>query len=176
MRCVTWLLSTRHWPHLLLSAVLRRRCCYAPTPAVDRYLLPVWRSPANPPHVAAAVDRWDRRTDAYAAGGVKAAATLVCVDNVQRGGGALSQSTAAAAAVRQARPSPAAAAERRRLPACAASTCHDVSGRGRRRLGARRVQQDQPDRQLLAAVHVAGRHPLALLEHRRHRVVQTHPR
>jgi len=64
---------------LLLSAVLRRRCCYAPTPAVDR---------------------WDRRTDAYAAGGVKAAATLVCVDNVQRGGGALSQSTAAAAAVR----------------------------------------------------------------------------
>jgi len=31
-------LSTRHCPHLLLNAVLRRRCCWAPAPAaVDRY-------------------------------------------------------------------------------------------------------------------------------------------
>jgi len=32
-------LSTRHCPRLLLSAVLRRRCCWA-TSAVDQYLLP----------------------------------------------------------------------------------------------------------------------------------------
>ena len=50
-------LSTRHCPHLLLSAVLRRRCCWAPVPAaVDRYVLAARRA-------AAAVDRWDRRTD-----------------------------------------------------------------------------------------------------------------
>jgi len=28
--------------------------------ALDRYLLPVRRSAANPPHAAAAVNRWDR--------------------------------------------------------------------------------------------------------------------
>ena len=37
-------------------------CCTAPA-AVDRYLLPTWRSAANPPHAAAVVDRRDRRTD-----------------------------------------------------------------------------------------------------------------
>ena len=47
--------------HVLLNAVLRRRCCWAPAPAaVDRYLLPAGRSAANPPHAGAAVDR---RTD-----------------------------------------------------------------------------------------------------------------
>ena len=51
---------------LLLSAVLRRRCCWAPAPAaVDRYLLPAGRSAANPPHVAAAVNRWDRRSNRF---------------------------------------------------------------------------------------------------------------
>jgi len=57
-------LPTGHCPHLLLNAVLRRRCCWAPAPAAaDRYLLPAGRSATNPPHAAAAVDRWDRRTD-----------------------------------------------------------------------------------------------------------------
>jgi len=31
--------------------------------AIDRYFLPTRRSAANPPHAAAAVDRWDRQTD-----------------------------------------------------------------------------------------------------------------
>jgi len=57
-------LSTWRCPHLLLSAVLRRRCCWAPALAVDRYLLPAGRSAANPLHVAAAVERQDRQTDA----------------------------------------------------------------------------------------------------------------
>ena len=39
-------LSTWHCPHLLLSTVLRRCCCWAPA-AVDRYLLPAWRSATN---------------------------------------------------------------------------------------------------------------------------------
>ena len=52
-------LSTWHCPHLLLSAMLRRRCCWAPAPAVDRHLLLFERSAAN----AAAVDWWERRTD-----------------------------------------------------------------------------------------------------------------
>jgi len=30
---------------------------------VDQCLLSTWRSPVNPPHAAAAVDRWDRQTD-----------------------------------------------------------------------------------------------------------------
>ena len=55
-------LSTWHCPHLLLSAGLRRCCCRAPG-AVDRYLLRVWRSAANPLHAAAAFDWWDRMTD-----------------------------------------------------------------------------------------------------------------
>ena len=51
--------STRHRPHFLLSAVLRRSCCWAPA-AVDRFVLPIGRSAANPPQ-----QRWtDRRTDA----------------------------------------------------------------------------------------------------------------
>ena len=63
-------LSTWHCPHLLLSAVLRRRCCWARLQlvhgaAVDLYLLPARRSAVNPPAIVAAVDRWetDRRTD-----------------------------------------------------------------------------------------------------------------
>jgi len=51
--------STRHRPHLLLSAVLRRSCCWAPA-AVDRSVLPTGRSAANPPQQR----RTDRRTDA----------------------------------------------------------------------------------------------------------------
>jgi len=31
--------------------------------AIDRYLSPAEPTAANPPHAAAAVDRWDRRTD-----------------------------------------------------------------------------------------------------------------
>ena len=62
-------LSAWHCPHLLLSAVLRRRCCWAPEPAIDRYLLSAGRSAANPPHAAAAVDRWaGRRTDRWTDG------------------------------------------------------------------------------------------------------------
>ena len=40
-------------------------CCCAPSPAaaIDRYLLPAGPAAANPPHAAAAVDRWDRQTD-----------------------------------------------------------------------------------------------------------------
>jgi len=35
----------------------------APT-AIDRYLLPIGHSAANPPTIIAAVDQWDRRMDA----------------------------------------------------------------------------------------------------------------
>ena len=58
------ILSTRHYPQLLLSAVA---CSTAPTAAsaaIDRYLLPTGRSAANPPAAVAAIDRWNRRTDA----------------------------------------------------------------------------------------------------------------
>ena len=49
---------------LLLNGMLRRRCCRTPAPAaVDRYVLPVGRSAANPPHAAAAVEQTDGRTD-----------------------------------------------------------------------------------------------------------------
>jgi len=50
-----------HYTHLLLSAVLRRRCCWA-SAAVDRYLLPVRRSAANPP-LLRSNDGTDGRTD-----------------------------------------------------------------------------------------------------------------
>ena len=40
--------------------LLRARCA-----AIDRYLLSAGRSAANPPQTAAAVDRWDRQTDAW---------------------------------------------------------------------------------------------------------------
>jgi len=33
--------------------------------AVGRYLLPAGPTAANPPHAAAAVDRWDRQTDGH---------------------------------------------------------------------------------------------------------------
>ena len=39
-----------------------RRCCMAPA-AINRYLLPAWRSAANPSAAAAAVDRQYRQTD-----------------------------------------------------------------------------------------------------------------
>ena len=45
---------------MLLSAVLRRRCCWAPAAGTR----PAWHSAANLPATGAAVDRWDRRTDA----------------------------------------------------------------------------------------------------------------
>ena len=32
-------LSTRRCPHVLPSATMRRRCCWAPAPAIDQYLL-----------------------------------------------------------------------------------------------------------------------------------------
>jgi len=37
-------------------------CCGADRAAIDRYLLPVWLTAANPPYAAAA-DEWDRQTD-----------------------------------------------------------------------------------------------------------------
>jgi len=40
-------------PHLLLP------CCAE----IDCYCLPVWPTAANPPHVAAAIDRWIRQMD-----------------------------------------------------------------------------------------------------------------
>ena len=49
-------LSTRHCPHLP-----RRRCCWAPAPAVHRYLLFAGCSAANPPQAAG--DWWDRQTN-----------------------------------------------------------------------------------------------------------------
>ena len=53
-----------HSPHLLLNAVLRRRCCWVTAlAAVERYVPPAGRSAANPPHAAAAVEWWDRQTD-----------------------------------------------------------------------------------------------------------------
>ena len=77
-------LSTRHYLHLLLST---GACSTAPA-AIDRYLLHAERSSANQPHAAAAVDRWDRRTDArplqgscctYYAGSVN---RTLCVENM----------------------------------------------------------------------------------------------
>ena len=51
-------------PHLLLNAVLQCRCCWVTVlAAVERYVPPAGRSAANPPHDAAAVERWDRQTD-----------------------------------------------------------------------------------------------------------------
>jgi len=52
-----------------LPAFAAERRAAAPLPlgagaaVVDRYLLLARRSAANPPHPAAAVDRWDRQTD-----------------------------------------------------------------------------------------------------------------
>jgi len=56
-------LSTCHCPRLLLCTVLRRRCCWAPAPANDRYLLPTVHSAVNPLHITAAVNRRDRHMD-----------------------------------------------------------------------------------------------------------------
>ena len=66
--------STWHYPHLLLSAELRRLCrgtlgahttrsATQLLPAVDPYLLPAQHSSANPPRVAAAVEWRHRQTD-----------------------------------------------------------------------------------------------------------------
>ena len=61
-------LSTRRYPHLLLSASASASACStAPITqraAIDRFLLPAWQLAANPPPAVAAVDRWDRQTDA----------------------------------------------------------------------------------------------------------------
>ena len=57
-------LSTRRYPHLLLSA---SACSTAPITqraAIDRFLLPAGQLAANTPPAVAAVDRWDRQTDA----------------------------------------------------------------------------------------------------------------
>jgi len=52
---------------LPLTAVLRRRCCWAPA-AVDRYLPLAGPAAANPPHVAAvALDGTNRDTDGHRA-------------------------------------------------------------------------------------------------------------
>jgi len=57
-------LPAGHCPYLLLNAVLRRSCCWAPAPPLPIDIsCPRGRSATNPPHAAAAVDRWDRRTD-----------------------------------------------------------------------------------------------------------------
>ena len=55
-------LSTWHCPHLLLSAVLRRRRCCAPaSAAVGRYLLP--HSAQQQTRRTPLMERWDRQTD-----------------------------------------------------------------------------------------------------------------
>jgi len=46
--------------YTMLPVVMRRHCCCTPA-TIDQYLLPTGRSAANPPHVAATVDRWDRQ-------------------------------------------------------------------------------------------------------------------
>jgi len=59
-------LSTRRYPHLLLSDSASA-CSTAPITqraAIDRFLLPAGQLAANPPPAVAAVDRWDRQTDA----------------------------------------------------------------------------------------------------------------
>ena len=56
MLCLVLRLSTRRYPHLLLSA---DACSTAPAP-VDRYLLP---QGAQQQTLVAAVDRWNRQTD-----------------------------------------------------------------------------------------------------------------
>jgi len=52
-------------PAFAAEPVLRRRCCRAPAPAIDRYLWLIGCSAANLPHAAAAVDRWDRQMDMW---------------------------------------------------------------------------------------------------------------
>ena len=49
----------------LLAFAAERRCCRAPG-VVDRYVLPAGPTAANPLHAAAAVDRWDSKTDSAA--------------------------------------------------------------------------------------------------------------
>ena len=64
-------LETWHCSHLLLTAVLlwiiwierRPRLMQTRRAAIDRYRQPAGPTAANPPHAAAAVDRWDRQTD-----------------------------------------------------------------------------------------------------------------
>jgi len=59
-------LSTRRYPHLLLSAGEGARRTSASIdidiPSID--ILPAWRSAENPPAAVAAVDRPDRQTNA----------------------------------------------------------------------------------------------------------------
>jgi len=61
-------LLTRHCPHLLLSAVLRRRCCCAPAPVCYRSKSPARRTPSSTPAVrrccCGSMGQTDGRTDA----------------------------------------------------------------------------------------------------------------
>jgi len=62
------MLKAWHYPHLLLSAVLRPRAAEAPAvqAAIDRYLLAAGPAAANPPHAVAAGEQnrhTDRRAD-----------------------------------------------------------------------------------------------------------------
>jgi len=60
-------LPTGHCPHLLLNAVLRRSCCWAPAPAAaDRYLLPAGalsNKPASRRCCCRLMGQTDGRTD-----------------------------------------------------------------------------------------------------------------
>ena len=49
--------------NVTLPAFAAERRATAPSLLGDRYVLPAKHSAANPPHAAAAVERWDRRTD-----------------------------------------------------------------------------------------------------------------
>ena len=49
--------------NVTLPAFAAERRAAAPLLLGDRYVLPAKHSAANPPHAAAAVERWDRQTD-----------------------------------------------------------------------------------------------------------------
>ena len=57
-------LSTRRFmPAFAAERWRLQHCAHGAPIAIDRYLLRAGRSLANPPHAAAAVERWDRQTD-----------------------------------------------------------------------------------------------------------------
>jgi len=70
LRSLTYKVLTTTQPSYLHNLItVERRCCWAPAPAaVDQYVLPAGRSAANPPHVAAAVERRDRQTGGWTDG------------------------------------------------------------------------------------------------------------
>ena len=55
--------DTACWPHLLLNAGLRRRCCWPPAPAAIDWCPARGGLAANPSHAEAAVVQWDRWMD-----------------------------------------------------------------------------------------------------------------